>query len=124
MMGRVIAVLLAITMAIFPISMPRAAMPGGHHHAAALEGDHGTADGVSAMHHHVSDDGDCRDHFGGLHDGSGAPCCGMGACHAFEMAVAPDVSSPVTAAVPLAIVADGQVDGTIPGRLDRPPRTV
>jgi hypothetical protein len=121
-MGPIIAVLLAITMAIFPISMPRAAALGGHDHAAVLEGDHGAA--AEAVHHDVSTGDDCLDHSGGSHDGSGLPCCGMGACHAFEMTVAPDVHSPVTSAVPLAIIGDEQVASVTPGRLDRPPRTV
>ena len=78
----------------------------------------------SAMDHDTAPGSDCSNHPDGSRDKSGPPCCGMGACHAVEMTVAPDVSSPVTAAVPLAIVGDGQVDGVIPGRLDRPPRTV
>jgi hypothetical protein len=109
---------------IFPISRPQTAALGGHDYAAMLEGDHDATYLSSVMHRDTAAGSDCSDHSGGSHDMSGPACCSMGACHAFEVTVAPDVHSPVTSAVPLAIIGDGQVDGIVPGRLDRPPRTV
>ena len=124
----IIAAFLALSMAIFPISMVRAAAVGGHNHAGIVEsaehGDHhgdiASADAdcalVASSHHHTTppDDGS-----------SSAPsCCGMGACHAFQMSSATGMSTPAAVAHLLHAPGDEQVTGAFLGRIDRPPRPV
>jgi hypothetical protein len=121
-MGHIIAVLLAITMAIFPISVGQAAAVKGSEHVVALDAHHpldealATPDGIVA--------GTCSDHHTGNHDGTSPGCCGIGICHAFQVSAAPAVYSPHRSAVLMALAGDEQVDGIVSGRLDRPPRTV
>ncbi|MGF9760115.1 hypothetical protein AAII07_33465 [Microvirga sp. 0TCS3.31] len=133
LMGLIIAVLLAVTAGILVISTPHAAASGarlavavadvGHDHAAHSHGD--TVDvGHSSAHDHASARKDCGDPASGAHDGSGADCCGMGACHAVQALAAPMLHTPCTSAAVLAVVRDDQVESFVPGGLDRPPRTV
>jgi hypothetical protein len=121
LMGPIIAVVLAITMAIFPIPMPRAAAWHGPQDAVML-GSHHTHDGASVSCDDASPVA-CGDHEHGTRD-TGPGCCGVGMCHAFQVSGAPDVHSPDACAVPMAIVGDEQVAGLVSGRLDRPPRSV
>jgi hypothetical protein len=136
LMDPIIAVLLAITMAIFPISMPRAAAFGEHGHAAAVEIVHEDV-AVAADHHANHHDhadmvascdlaavGVCGQPESNSHDGATSACCGIGFCHAFQPSVAPPVFSPYLSAVPMSLARDEQVEGAFLGRLDRPPRTV
>ena len=121
-MGPIIAVLLAITMAIFPISMPRAAVLGGHGHAATLDASH-SHDEASVPHHHGASV-TCGAHGSSHHDAGSPGCCGMTVCHAFQVSAAPDVLSPIVRTTSVAVSQDEQVEGVTPGGLDRPPRTV
>jgi hypothetical protein len=47
----------------------------------------------------------------------------MGACHAVQALAAPILHVPYASAVAIAALGDQQVEGIIPGGLDRPPRT-
>jgi hypothetical protein len=121
LMGPIIAVLLAITMAIFPISMPRAAAPGVHGHALTLETH--THDGVGLSCDHGASV-TCGDHESANHDADSPSCCGMTVCHAFQISAAPDVLTPCMRVTSVSVSGDEQVGGITPGGLDRPPRTV
>jgi hypothetical protein len=136
----IIAVILAISMAIFPIAMPQtAAMTGGHHGAAAATAHDHDHDASSATHHDHDLDAllDCvNDRVGDSHhgaschqqagvDGSGdAFCCGSIACHAFQLTASPTVYVPLAVSSGLALSGEEQVTGDFFGRIDRPPRTV
>jgi len=124
LVGPIIAVLLAITMAIFPISVPHAAVSGVHNHAAAHGHDHqehAVEASVSCDHQVV--EGQHSEHEG-TPDGAGSSCCSIGGCHAVHVSLVAGLPSPAVAPLPSAISGDEQVDGVISGRLDRPPRTV
>ena len=131
LMGTIIVALLAITMAIFPISMPQAAVSMGPEHTVTAEigYEHATFDGA---HEHANvmascDDvvvSGCSDHDPGSHDPAGPSCCGMGICHAFQLSVTPALTSPALSFAPIAIAGDEQVVSVVSGRIDRPPRTV
>jgi len=133
-MGFIISVLLAVTAGILVISTPHAAASGNRLVSAAtvLGHDHGahahesTADVVehSSGHDHASAQQDCGDPASGAHRGSGTDCCNMGACHAVQALAAPMLHSPYASAVAIAVLGDEQVDGFVPGGLERPPRTV
>lgn len=129
-MRSVVAALLAVSMAIFPISIPQAAAVGspevGHHHAATAEAPHGRAH-ASVDCKNVSVDGvtiagECSPQQRADY-ATGQDCCNM-VCHFFQLSAAPAVAVPVGALVTLAMVGDEQVSGPSPSRLDRPPRTV
>ena len=125
----IIAIFLALSMAIFPISMARAAAMVGHSHA-------GMTSGAEHVGHHTqvaSPDAHCAsiagadDHASPSDEGgqqSSASCCGMGACHAFQMSSAPAVSTPASIAHLLQAPGHEQVTGAFSVRIDRPPRTV
>jgi hypothetical protein len=121
-MDAIIAGLLALTMAIFPISMPRAAASNGPEHSFTLDTHHTHDDVLASCDQAFAIV--CGDHGSGNHDSSGSNCCGVGVCHAFEVSAAPDVHWPYATAAPMAIAGDEQVEGVNSGRLDRPPRTV
>jgi hypothetical protein len=133
LMGLIIAVLLAVTAGILVISTPHAAASGdqlavaatvpGHDAAAHSHGDTVDVEHASA-HDHASAQKDCGDPASGAHSGSGADCCGMGACHAVQALAAPMLHTPYASAVALAVAGDDQVGSIVPGGLDRPPRTV
>lgn len=122
-----IAVLLALSMAIFPITMVRAAAMGGHSHGATTQADHGD------HHHPTSLEADCAP-VSAVDSGctssedpshtSGPSCCGMGACHAFQLSAAPEVFTPVRSVQIVHMSGDQQVSGAFSVRIDRPPRTV
>lgn len=133
-MGTIIIALLALTMAIFPISMPGAAASTGHSHAAPSSGHTTHAGGHDAnheasahasvtCHERVAGTG-CADHAQGAHDQGDQTCCGGVSCHSFQVSTAPVVASPLASPVPVAIAGDEQVTGIVAGRLERPPRTV
>ncbi|NBJ23704.1 hypothetical protein [Microvirga arsenatis] len=131
LMGTIIVALLAITMAIIPISMPQAAASAGNHHAvrvdaghenAAIAGDHEHADELAPSHDAALDAS--ADHHQGSQECSGPVCCSMSTCHAFQESAAPTVYSPTVSQVSMAMAGDEQVEGITTGGLDRPPRTV
>jgi hypothetical protein len=122
LMDHIIAVLLAITMAIFPISVGQAAAVKGSEHAVALDAHHTHDEALVTCDSSVA--ATCSDHHTGNHDGTSPGCCGIGVCHAFQASAAPAVYSPHRSAVLMALTRDEQVDGIVSGRLDRPPRTV
>ena len=130
-MGTIIVALLAITMAIFPISVPQAAAWAGHQHAAmagpghehaAVDGDHEHAVELTSSHDVTL--GDSTDHHQGSKECSGPVCCSMATCHAFQESAAPSVYSPTVSQAAMALAGDEQVGGITTGGLDRPPRTV
>lgn len=132
LMGLIIAVLLAVTAGILVISTPHAAASGerpvsaatslGHDHVA--HGHEGTVDVEhSSGHDHASAQEDCGDPASGAHRGSGADCCNMGTCHAVQALAAPMLHTPYASAAAIAALGDEQVEGVVPGGLDRPPRT-
>jgi hypothetical protein len=130
LMGTIIVALLAIIMAIFPISVPQAAASAGHRHAATADAGHAHAvtDGDHGHAHEMASHGidlsASTDHDEGSHDCSGPVCCSMGTCHAFQASVLPDLSSPAVATIPVALPGDEQVEGIVAGGLDKPPRTI
>jgi hypothetical protein len=130
-MGSIIVALLAITLAVFPISMPQAAASSGHEHAMAVSVEHNHAV-VDADHQHVdvlascdyTAASGCNDHASGPHDGTDPSCCGTGTCHAAETSLPPSLYSPLPSDAPMVMAGDGQVARVVSGRIDRPPRTV
>lgn len=131
LMGTIIVALLAITMAILPISMPQAAASTGHqravmvdagHEHATVDGDHEHADELASSHD--TDVSASTDHHPGSKDCSGPVCCSMSTCHAFQETAAPNVYSPAVSQAPMVVTVDEQVEGITAGGLDRPPRTV
>lgn len=132
LMGLIIAALLAVTAGILVISTPHAAASGerlvaaatvlGHDHAAHSHEGAVDVEPASA-HDHASAQEDCGDPASGAHHGSGADCCNMGACHAVQALAAPMLHAPYASAITIAARGDEQVEGVVPGGLDRPPRT-
>jgi len=133
LLGTIIVALLAITMAIFPISVPQAAVSAGHQHAMASAGhkhvhEHATIDRAHE-HADVTSHADVvssasGDHEKGSRDCTGPVCCSMGTCHAFQDTAFPILSSPAASHLPIAMPGDEQVGGITTGGLDKPPRTV
>jgi hypothetical protein len=132
-MGLIIAVLLAVTAGILVISTPHAPASGerpaltanvpGHDHAAHAH--EGAADVEPASAHgHASARNDCGDPASGDHGNGGTDCCNMGACHAVQALATPMLHVPYASAITIAARGDEQVEGVVPGGLDRPPRTV
>jgi len=134
LLGTLIVALLAFTMAIFPISVPRAAASTGHQHALYADAghehahehadvgdhDHGnvlTSSGVTVAAY-------VSDHDGNSKDCTGVVCCSMGTCHAFQASEQPSLYSPAASQIPMAMAGDEQVGGITAGGLERPPRTV
>ena len=133
LMGPIMALLLAVTMAIFPISMLRAAAPGVHEHPVTLSADLEHLPTSGSEHASQTEVGscdvppvlaDCGSHGPGSHDTSSPSCCGMGACHVFQVTLGADMHSPVLSSAPVGIPGDEQVVGVISGGIDRPPRSV
>ncbi len=130
-MGTIIVALLAITMAILPISGPQGAAQAAHQHVAVTTTGHahGETDG---NHSHadlqVSSDtgalGISGDHDSDTHDCTGVICCSMGTCHAFQITAPPALYSPAVSRVSIAMSRDEQVEEITIGGLDRPPRTI
>jgi hypothetical protein len=122
----IIAVVLALSMAIFPISGARsaAAMSNHHHH------DHG------AVAHHAPDHtlatdhapdqvatatDDCSGHKS--RSGKQTGCCDMGVCHAFTAAPWATSADMASLVETVGDYGDEQVRGELSVRIDRPPRT-
>ena len=131
LMGTIIVALLAITMAIFPITVPQAAASAGHQHAIMIDAGHEHT-AIDGEHEHVdelasSDDTSLRastDHQQGSKDCSGPVCCSMGTCHAAQVSAPASVYSPTVSQASMTMAGDEQVGGITTGGLDRPPRTV
>ncbi|MBM1170141.1 hypothetical protein [Microvirga arabica] len=133
LMGTIFVALLALTMAILPISMLQAAAPAvaGHGHTMAVDAGHGHA-AAEENHEHadiVAAHGDTAlsgssEHAGNSEDCTGTFCCSMTACHVFQISAPPNLYSPAVSQAPMAMAGDEQVGGITTGGLDRPPRTV
>jgi hypothetical protein len=128
-MGTIIVALLAITMAILPITVPPAAAPAGHGHAMTVDAGHDHAAGDAEHEHVTASSGDVvstasSDHDGGLQDCDGTICCSMGTCHAFQVSAVPSLYSPAISQAPMAMPGDEQIAGITVDGLERPPRTV
>jgi hypothetical protein len=130
-MGTIIVALLAITMAILPITMPQAAVSAEDHHAlatgaghehAATDGDHEHADTLASSGGAVSTGS--NDHGGDSEDCTGVLCCSMSTCHAFQVSAHPSLYSPAVSQASMTMPGDEQIAGITVGGLDRPPRTV
>jgi hypothetical protein len=135
LLGTIIVALLAITMAIFPISVPQAVASAAHQHAlvASIGHEHAHEHAVDGDHEHTevlaSPSNDAAlsassDHDQGSQDCTGVVCCSMGVCHAFQVSENPSLSSPAGALIPMAMAGDEQVGGITASGLDKPPRTV
>jgi hypothetical protein len=133
LVGLIIAVLLAVTAGILVISAPHAAASGVQLALATAVGEH--VDGTHSHEGTVHDDhssvqdlaevrNDCGDPASQHHGSGGTDCCNMGACHAFQALAAPILQTPYASAAVIAALGDEQVDGVVPGGLERPPRTV
>lgn len=131
LMSTIIVALLALTMAILPISTAQAVVPAAHGHAILVDAGHDHA-AVDGHHEHADVQASASDTVladFGTHDGSpedctGLICCSMGACHAFQTSAPPSLCSPTDAEAPMAMAGDEQVMSVVSGRIDRPPRTV
>ena len=131
LMGTIIVALLAITMAIFPVTVPQAAASAGHQHAIMIGAGHEHAS-VDGEHEHVdelvSSDGTTQrastDHHQSSKDCSGPVCCSMGTCHAVQVSAPTGVYSPTVSQASMIMAGDRQVGGLATGGPDRPPRTV
>ena len=131
LMGTIIVALLAITMAILPISGPQGAAQVAHQHAAVTTTGH-THGEMDGNHSHadlqVSFDtgalGISGDHDSDTHGCTGVICCSMGTCHAFQIAAPSYLYSPTVSQVSMVMTRDEQVEGITIGGLDRPPRTI
>lgn len=138
-MRAIIAALVAVSMAIFPISMAPAAVPGGGHHGVPGVGHHGPSGAGVHDHDHgrvvasvacdvdgagvMADRQACHPDAGS--DGqSAAFCCGGLACHFFHVSAAPALSAPAAKPLSLAALGEEQVASALSDRLDRPPRSV
>lgn len=122
LMRTVVAALLALCMAVFPVAMPQAAASKGHGHGSAVHAQDGHAHG-SATHDH-----DIVEHeHAASHDGdeeSSSACCGTTTCHAFQISSLPTLGARLSLIGVVQVAYDHQVPGVFSGRLDRPPRTV
>ena len=124
LMRKVMAALLAVCMAVFPIAMPRAAALMGHSHDSASHSQHGPTNAdVSARH-----DCDPVEHKPAApHEGDEegrSSCCGTTACHAFQISSLPALGVRLSSIGVVQVACDHQVPDVSSGRLDRPPRTV
>jgi hypothetical protein len=131
LMGTIIVALLAMTMAIFPISGLQAAAQAAHRHASvadaghahlAADADHEHAETRVSLDAAVSVSGD-HDHPDSK-DCTGLTCCSMGACHAFQITALPSLYSPAVSEASIVLTRDEQVEEITAGGLDRPPRTI
>ncbi|MFC4172403.1 hypothetical protein ACFOYU_10065 [Microvirga sp. GCM10011540] len=131
LMGTIIVALLAITMAIFPISGPQAGAQAAHRHAAVAEAIHEHAAAVGG-HEHAAVTASCdvsaqtvaAESHPDTQDCAGLICCSMGACHAFQASAPPSLYSPAVSEASKVLTRDEQVEEITVGGLDRPPRTV
>lgn len=133
LMGLIIAVLLAVTAGILVISTPQTAASAAQVALATAVDEHvqGTHSNEGTPHDHQSSakdlaavQNDCGDPASGDHGGGGTECCNMGACHAVQAIAAPLLHVPYASAATVAMLGDEQVEGVVPGGLERPPRTV
>jgi uncharacterized protein involved in copper resistance len=126
LMRTVLAVLLAVCMAVFPVAIRQAVASTGHSHAPgthAHEALDGTAHAdVSAPH---EDDTLEHEHAAshGQDEGSSSSCCGTTTCHAFQVSSSPALGARLPLIGVVQVACDHQVPSVFPGRLDRPPRT-
>lgn len=134
LMRPILAALLAVCIAIFPIAMPRAAAMAGHSHQTASAAHAHEASGHAHEHASASSEN------GGAHlaviaehdahasdgeaSGDGPSCCGTTTCHSFQTSSPPMLCKRLPVMALVEAVNDHQVQGLVSGRLDRPPRTV
>jgi hypothetical protein len=131
LMGTIIVALLALTMAILPISTALAAASATHGHVLVVDAGHDHA-AVDGHHEHANVRASASDtsladftaHDGSPEDCTGPICCSMSACHAFQTSAPPSLYSPTGSQAPMAMAGDEQVMSVVSGRIDRPPRTV
>lgn len=131
LMRAVVAVLVVLSMVIFPVSMVPAGVGAHHGGVAAGLHDHphqlseaGPACDAGATGLSSPDQGSaCHRHqaAGGQGD---AGCCGGIACHSVQLSGAPLLFAPARRPLGLAAVGEEQLASALPDRLDRPPRTV
>lgn len=128
--ARIIACLLAITLAMAPFAMPKAMAHEGHRAAAAsvvieehdLHSAH-THMGVQTASSCSTAVQACEGTHGAQpEDAQG--CCGIGLCHAFQISTSAPLGSPLGARAVRFLLLDEQVEASTSGGLDRPPRTV
>ena len=128
-MRAIVVLLLAISLAIFPVAMPHATVSGSHHGASAVhEHEHRAGNTSAACENEASFEelpmaSVCNGQFG-TSDRAAASCCGTVACHAFQVSAAPMLYVPFARPLARALPEEQQVTGLFSGRLERPPRTV
>ena len=131
LLSTILAVFLAVSMVIVPISMPQAAAYEGAHHGASITSAQGDEGSVAHVHDASADceasavllADDCSSHNQAANDPSNDSCCSM-SCHPFQVSAAPDLFGRVSISRSVNSAADEQVIGVISTRIDRPPRTV
>ena len=131
LLSTILAVFLAVSMAILPISMPQAADLNGGHHNLSVEVTHSQSEADAHLHAvsaecepaTISQAPDCASHNQTSHDPAGGSCCNM-SCHAFQVSSWPNLFERVSTGRAVNSTADQQVVGVIASRIDRPPRTI
>ena len=130
----IVAALVAVAMAMFPITGPRLAtaapFAGGHHHvgsqAVQMHGAHvhGTTVAAPCLGDAVDEAIPASAHAStDASDTAGQSCCNM-ACHFVALSVAPCWSAPALMPATVSAARDDQVRGVFSGRIERPPRTI
>lgn len=121
LVSTVMAALLALSLAVFPISGARSVATIGHHHQHSAKGSVGDH---SSILHDSADDltsaNDCSGHK--APQGKQGGCCDMGSCHAFTAVPFALTGFPLLL---MGSIADGdeQVRGDLSSHIERPPRT-
>jgi hypothetical protein len=125
-LSRFIVAILALALAVFPLSGARAVAHGGHQlerAATAQQSHQAEVDSHDASVEMASDAHDCSSKEQGKpHPATG--CCDMGACHALAFVGSPIAAAPAPFGSSIVALGDEQVRGEFSFRLDRPPRTV
>ena len=125
LVSTMIAVLFALSLAIFPISGMRSAAVMGHHHQHSAGAHHASAHslpGELAADELASATDDCSSHK--APHGKQTGCCDMGACHAFTVAPLATFAYSALLMGSIADRRDEQARGELSARIERPPRTV
>jgi hypothetical protein len=126
-LSRFIVAVLAIALAVFPVSGARPIAHAGHQPelgATAHHSQHADAASHDASVEMAFDAHDCssKEHHGTQHPATG--CCDMGACHALAFVASIVVAGPAPFGSSIVVRRHEQVRGEFSFRLDRPPRTV
>ena len=123
LISTMLAVMLALALAIFPISGGQSAATIGHQHHHSVQTNHAGDHSIDAAADELASAADdCAGHK--APQGKQAGCCDMGACHAFTTASLTILAYSASLVGSVADRRDDQVRGEPSARLERPPRTV